>query len=340
VHYSSLVSSQLAAMANHADPFTRPSMFPEAQQWKEQLEAMKAARLQEEHEQQAREAAQAQLIKSWEIEVQQMKVERNEALRKAEEAEEHARRQVQDYHWATAKKLQEMEEKIRRLQSMLDEERTAQILERQRQTEQVAQVRREAAVELEEAEKRHRLELAAEQERVREAHDLVELVQKRAHEDVVAARAREERRIAEVRAAAESRARELEAKMRSEANMRDAHLLERQRLMEDALYANGREKAEAIDQAQRHLACMEQELQTSKDQADALYAEKEARLKEFQETARKNTDEVVKHHKELLDLERALHNRSMERTMDRVVHHLKLGPDEGGLPVPQITQDA
>eukprot|EP00439_Symbiodinium_sp_Y106_P000894 s2203_g1.t1 len=111
--------------------------------------------------------------------------------RKAEEAEEHARRQVQDYHWATAKKLQEMEdrckssksaawcgfEKIRRLQSMLDEERTAQILERQRQTEQVAQVRREAAVELEEAEKRHRLELAAEQERVREAHDLVELVQ-------------------------------------------------------------------------------------------------------------------------------------------------------------------
>eukprot|EP00439_Symbiodinium_sp_Y106_P019685 s2203_g2.t1 len=53
---------------------------PEAQQWKEQLEAMKAARLQEEHEQQAREAAQAQLIKSWEIEVQQMKVERNEAL--------------------------------------------------------------------------------------------------------------------------------------------------------------------------------------------------------------------------------------------------------------------
>eukprot|EP00439_Symbiodinium_sp_Y106_P066492 s501_g10.t2 len=144
-------------------------------------------------------------------------------------------------------------------------------------------------------------------------------LQKRAHEDVVAARAREERRIAEVRAAAESRARELEAKMRSEANMRDAHLLERQRLMEDALYANGREKAEAIDQAQRHLACMEQELQTSKDQADALYAEKEARLKEFQETARKNTDEVVKHHKELLDLERALHNRSMERTMDRTV---------------------
>jgi len=315
-------------------------MKPEAQQWKEQLEAMKAAILNQEKERKAKEEAQEHLVRTWQIEIQQMKVERNEAVQKAEEAEEHARRQVNDYHWATAKQLQEMEERIQRLESMLEEERTAQLLERQRQTEQVAQVRRDAEVELQEAERRHRAELALEQERVREAHQLVELIQKRASEDVVAARAREERRVTEVRAAAEQRTRDLEAKMRQEANMRDEHLLERQRLMEEALYANGKEKAEAIDAAQRHLACMEQELQASKDQTDALFAEKEARLKEFQDTSRKNTEEMVKHHKELLDLERALHSRSMERTMDRVVQHLKLGLDEHGLPLPQIGQDA
>lgn len=39
------------------------------------------------------------------------------------------------------------------------------------------QVRREADMQIREAEHRHRAELAAEQERVREAHDMVALVQ-------------------------------------------------------------------------------------------------------------------------------------------------------------------
>lgn len=55
---------------------------------------------------------------------------------------------------------------------------------------------------------------------MREAHEMVELVQQRANKDVVAARAREEARVAQVRAEAEGRTREVERKMREEANMR------------------------------------------------------------------------------------------------------------------------
>lgn len=40
-----------------------------------------------------------------------------------------------------------------------------------------AQVRRECDMQIREAEHRHRAELAAEQERVREAHEMVELIQ-------------------------------------------------------------------------------------------------------------------------------------------------------------------
>jgi len=123
--------------------------------------------------------------------------------------------------------------------------------------------------------------------------------------------------------------------MREEAFLRDQHLIERQQLMEEALYTNGQEKEHAIEAAQRHLASMEQELQLSQDQREALYSQKEQRLRELQDTAKKNTEEMVKHHKELLDLERALHTRTMERTMDRVVQHLKLTEDGlPGLPAP------
>lgn len=315
-------------MAMKVDPFSRPSMFPDAVEWKAQLEAMKAARRAEELAQQQREAEQDALVKSWQLEVEQMKVERNSAVQKAEEAEEHARRQVQDYHWATAKQLQEMEERITQLQSLLNEERSAHAVELAHQADLVAQVRREADMQIREAEHRHRAELAAEQERVREAHEMVELIQERANKDVTAARAREEARIAKIRSEAETRTRELEKKMREEASMRDHHLIERQRLMEEALYAHGQEKADAIRSAQRHLAAMEQELQLSNDQRDLLFSQKEERLKEVEETSKRNTEEMVKHHKELLDLERALHARTMERTMDRVVQHLKLTPEQ------------
>eukprot|EP00913_Durusdinium_trenchii_P002988 g2764.t4 len=125
--------------------------------------------------------------------------------------------------------------------------------------ELVQQVRREAELQLADAEKRHRAELAVEQERVREAHEMVELVQQRANKDVMDARAREEARIAQIRAQAEHRARDLERRMREEATMRDQHVIERQRMMEEALYAHGREKEYAIESAQRHLAAMEQD---------------------------------------------------------------------------------
>eukprot|EP00913_Durusdinium_trenchii_P002985 g2764.t1 len=126
-------------------------------------------------------------------------------------------------------------------------------------TKLVQQVRREAELQLADAEKRHRAELAVEQERVREAHEMVELVQQRANKDVMDARAREEARIAQIRAQAEHRARDLERRMREEATMRDQHVIERQRMMEEALYAHGREKEYAIESAQRHLAAMEQD---------------------------------------------------------------------------------
>eukprot|EP00931_Biecheleriopsis_adriatica_P066946 TRINITY_DN41165_c0_g1_i1.p1 TRINITY_DN41165_c0_g1~~TRINITY_DN41165_c0_g1_i1.p1 ORF type:complete len:334 (-),score=118.27 TRINITY_DN41165_c0_g1_i1:84-1085(-) len=322
-----MIDTQAPMADGKDDPFSRPTIVPQATKWVEDLERIKAERAQEEESRRRQAAEQADLVRQWQLALHQAEADRDDALRRSEESELRAKREVQDHHWQTVQATTELEDRVATLEAMLLEERQAHEDELRRQSDILEQARQECFSQLQEAEARHQAALGAALARTKEAEETAELVQKRANDEIAAARARQDVRVAEVRAQADARVRQLEVKMREEANMRDQHLIERQRAMEENLYTNTREKQEAVDEARRHLAAMEQELADAKAKQEAAYTEQVARLEEFKATTKRNTDEEVKHQKGLLELEQTLHARTMERTMDRVTRHLKLGEE-------------
>jgi len=313
------------------DPFVRPSIVPEAERWREALENQKAAQEAERKLAREQQAEHEEMVLRWKLTVQEMEAQRDDAVRRCNEAELNAMRKVQDHHWQTVQATAELEDRIQQLEQLLEDERNAHTHELQHQASVLEQARQECFMQLQDAEQRHQAAMATAKAQLREAEDMAELTKKRANADVAAARAREDQRVAEIRAQTNARVRELEMRMRDETNMRDQHLVERQKLMEDAVYSNSREKQEAVDAARRHLAAMEHELQLNTAQLESLHSHKESRLDEFKETEKQNAEALVKHHKDMLDLEQSLHARTMERTMDRVTRHLKL-PNEPDAP--------
>lgn len=315
------------------DPFVRPSIVPEAERWREALENQKAAQEAERKLAREQQAEHEEMILRWKLTVQEMEAQRDDAVRRCNEAELNAMRKVQDHHWQTVQATAELEDRIQQLEQLLEDERKSHTEELQRQASVLEQARQECFVQLQDAEQRHQAAMATAKAQVREAEDMAELAKKRGDDEVAAARAREDKRVAEIRAQTNARIRELEMRMRDEANMRDHHLAERQKLMEDAVYSNSREKQEAVDAARRHLAAMEHELHLNKAELDSQHAHNESRLDEFKNTEKQNAEALVKHHKDMLELEQSLHARTMERTMDRVTRHLKLPgePDDPGM---------
>mmetsp|Transcript_138987 Transcript_138987/g.387631 ORF Transcript_138987/g.387631 Transcript_138987/m.387631 type:complete len:173 (+) Transcript_138987:87-605(+) len=79
------------------------------------------------------------------------------------------------------------------------------------------------------------------------------------------------------------------------------------------------------DEANRHLAAMEQDTQQWCEALEVDASAKAARLKEFKDSQKVQNKAVGTHHKALLDLEKSLHGRTMGRTVGRVVRHVKLG---------------
>lgn len=302
-------------------------MVPEAERWRETLENQKAAQEAERKLAREQQAEHEEMILRWKLTVQEMEAQQDDAVRRCNEAELNAMRKVQDHHWQTVQATAELEDRIQQLEQLLEDERKAHAEDLQRQASVLEQARQECSVQLQDAEQRHQAAMATAKAQVREAEDMAELTKKRADHEVAAARVREDKRVTEIRAQTNARIRELEMRMRDETNMRDQHLVQRQKLMEDAVYANSRDKQEAVDAARKHLAAMEHELQLNQAQLEALHTHNESRLDEFKSTEKQNAEALVKHHKDMLELEQSLHARTMERTMDRVTRHLKL-PNE------------
>lgn len=295
------------------------------------MENQKAAQEAERKLAREQQAEHEEMILRWKLTVQEMEAQRDDAVRRCNEAELNAMRKVQDHHWQTVQATAELEDRIQQLELLLEDERRSHAQELQHQASILAQARQECSVQLQDAEQRHQAAMATAKAQVREAEDMAEHTKQRADADVAAARAREDQRVAEIRAQTNARIRELEMRMRDEANMRDQHLVERQKLMEDAVYSNSKEKQEAVDAARRHLAAMEHELQLNKAELESLHGHKQSRLDEFKMAEKQNAEALVKHHKDMLDLEQSLHAKTMERTMDRVTRHLKL-PNEPDAP--------
>jgi len=323
-----IIDAKASVMDLEADPFTRPSIVPEADKWREAMDTAKAEAEAERKRQRDQQAEMDEMVKHWTLTMQELEAQRDDAVRRADEAQLQATREVHDHHWATVQATTELEDTIANLENLLEEERAEHKEELKRQAAVLDQARQECLYQLEEAEQRHSHAMAGALARAREAEENTEQIRLRAHQEIAEARAREDRRVAEVRAQADERMRALEAKMRDEANMRDSHLIERQKLMEEALLNNSKQKQDAVQSAQRHLAAMEQELQDSRTKQEALFAQKEARMQEVKVSEKQHMEDQVKYHKELLELEKSMHARTMERTMDRVTRHLKVDTAE------------
>lgn len=254
--------------------------------------------------------------------------QRDAAEKRCQEAVLRAQKEAQDAQWFAVQRITEMEDQVRRLEMLLEEEREAHHGELQRHAELTEQARQEHETFLLEVSKRHAADLAAANARAREAEEKADMIQQRAYEEIASARAHEDIRVARIRAQADARVHDFELKMREHVEMMDHHAVERQRALEEAMYNHGVRKEEAIAAARKHLAAMEQEHQTLQCHQAAEIQLKEARLQEWKESERRRNDGVVKHHKDLLDLERSLHAKTMERTLDRVTRHLKFGHEE------------
>ncbi|CAE8601463.1 unnamed protein product [Polarella glacialis] len=210
------------------------------------------------------------------------------------------------------------------LEQTIEEERACHSQELSKQAMIFDQARLEGEARLIEADCRHAALLAAANDRAKEAEELAEVARRRMIDEVAAARAHEDVRVAEIRAQAEARVQECETKMRAELELRNQHIVERQKAMEEALYTTGRQKVEMVDAARMQLSAMEQDFLDIRAKQEAEFSMKEARLDEWKATSKRQAEDLVKHHKGLLELEQSLHSRTIERTMDRVVSHLKM----------------
>lgn len=102
-------------------------------------------------------------------------------------------------------------------------------------------------------------------------------------------------------------------------------VVQRQRQMEETLYLNGRQKSEALNDAKRHTSAVEQDASEWKAIKEVEFSRKEARLEEWTSNQRKQNESLQTHYKGMLELEKSLHHRTMERTMQRVNRQLEFG---------------
>merc|ERR1712217_968017 len=102
-----------------------------------------------------------------------------------------------------------------------------------------------------------------------------------------------------------------------------SRVIQRQRVMEENLYTSGRQKSEVLCETKRHTSALETGMKELRAAEEIAQAHREARQEEWTAAQKSQTAAVTKHSKGLLDLEKGLHRRTMERTMGRVVQHLK-----------------
>lgn len=241
------------------------------------------------------------------------------------DAEVEAMRKVHEVSWSAVKQATEYEERIRRLEEMVEEER-AKHEEALLAHEALANKAVDDAQALtKETELRYIKLLANADARAEDAEERAEGARRRAEDEVNEAKAREEARVQEIRRWADARVRECEDQKTFETQQTHEKMTQRQRQMEETLFLNGRQKSEALTEAKRHAGEVEKEAVEWKAMMEIEFSRKEARLEEWTSKQRRQNDSIETHNKGLLELEKALHNRTMERTMQRVNRQLEYG---------------
>jgi len=245
--------------------------------------------------------------------------ERDEMESRMRDMEVETQRTIKNLEWASVQKATEYEDKIAMLEEIIAKEREDHQRDTQRHLQMAQQARDESEDRVRDLEQRHAQALAAAVARAQDAEERLEIALRRTDNELTVCRSREEDRVTETRNKAEARSRESEDQKRFELlQMRD-HVAQRQKAMEETLVLNGRQKSEAVSEARRHAASLTTQMEEylgacRSDQAimDLRHTETLCKQKQYH-------DESMKQQKGLLDLERILHHKTMERTMARVL---------------------
>mmetsp|Transcript_82487 Transcript_82487/g.256510 ORF Transcript_82487/g.256510 Transcript_82487/m.256510 type:complete len:387 (-) Transcript_82487:432-1592(-) len=316
-------------------PWTPHRLVPEAERWRRTqethnrlrraAEALEASRDAERRKRGELEISAASEVDSWKRTARQMEIERDTAERVARTTAEEALQKVHSSSWAHTQQAAEYEDRIRALEALLAEERRAHGEELQRHADLVRQAQEDADARVQEVRQQCDAAVAAAARRAEEAEGEAEAARARAEEAVAATRRREDFRVLEVRHFAGHCVRESEEHRQAEVEQLRQRMNEHRQAMEEHKRGSERVKAEVLAAADGHLAAATREAEHWREVQEADLAMRGERLKDWRAGQKAQNTAVAAHHRGLLDMEKTLHGRTMERTMGRVARHMKLG---------------
>eukprot|EP00929_Paragymnodinium_shiwhaense_P062637 TRINITY_DN31277_c0_g2_i1.p1 TRINITY_DN31277_c0_g2~~TRINITY_DN31277_c0_g2_i1.p1 ORF type:complete len:350 (-),score=94.96 TRINITY_DN31277_c0_g2_i1:57-1106(-) len=246
-----------------------------------------------------------------------LETQRDDYERRWREGNQEAQRQVNEARWASVQQKTEYEERIAALERLVEAERRMHAADLERQTELLRQTQADAEARVREAERRHESARCAADARAVEAEERADLARLRAEQEVALSRQREEQRVQEVRQKAEARLKEVEEQKRFELSQIGARVVDRQRAMEETLFTNGRKKSEAVSEAHRQAGLLEKEMRELLAAREVEVHVQAARSGEILATERQQHDAAAGNHSKIIELERALHQRTIERMFAR-----------------------
>lgn len=247
-----------------------------------------------------------------------------------------AKQQASETEWMAALKAEndedtrmlqaaEYEKRITVLERTLEAERAAHAAGLQDLQRQLKEMQTDADARVE-YERRLRAEaVAAADARAREAERAADEARTRAEEKVASARASAEARVKEVRATCDERVRTHEAQRRLEAERLKAEVTADRRALDEKNRMCLEQRHVALCEAKRRIESSEKGVQMWMSSKECQLVKKEADWSDWGETQKQQKKGFEAHHKQLLEMEQNLHKRTMERTLDRVVRHMKFG---------------
>mmetsp|Transcript_75511 Transcript_75511/g.179362 ORF Transcript_75511/g.179362 Transcript_75511/m.179362 type:complete len:375 (-) Transcript_75511:175-1299(-) len=244
------------------------------------------------------------------------------------EVEEDAERRIKEVQHTAVQKSIAYEERIRSLERLIEFERA----EHQKQIKDcmdgLQRLEQEAQQHIQEARQECAKEVAA--AKVREAQGLAEAeaANQRTQQLVQSLRANEQDRVREIRGMADAHLHSMRAQMTRELQETQEDVARRLKQAQEGTSAQNLQKEEAIKDAHRHLVALEDEARAVRALQEVELAKREVWFEQQTAAHRRHKDMVETHHKTLLDLEKGLHQRTMERTMLRITRHLQYGDAE------------
>lgn len=263
-------------------------------------------------------------VEKWRTAARLMEIDRDAFDKMAKTAVVDSMAKVNNHKWDCIEQVTDYEARIRALERTVEEERIAHNEELQRYAQLLHQTQDDCEARVQDVLRQRDEAVAAAKKRAEEAEEAAVAAQRRAEEEVHTNRQRETRHVADVRQMTGERVRGCEEHRRDEVEQLRQRTAQQRAEMEEKLDLNDQQKATALKEARRHLTAMEHD---SKDWGEAYAVDfemKAVHLREYQERQRAQNKAVASHHKALLDTEKTLHGRTMERTMGRLVRHMQM----------------